>query len=112
MLGHFLRKARSRRQAVDDLIRQVAEACVDGVCRCAADRIVGMNPSEARGYLRARAGLEIRRQTQWALARAAHADLSWQATIVVRAADRVSSLALRRLSATAGCTSAPQRRAA
>ncbi len=112
MIGQLLRAARSRRQAIDALVRQVAEASLEGVCRLAADRVTGMSPCEARGYIRGRAGREIRRQTRLALARHAGVDASWHAVIVARAADRLPPLALRKLSATATCAGVPQQRAA
>jgi hypothetical protein len=112
MLGHFFAAARSRRRAIDALVRQVAEASLAGVCTLVAERVVKMGPFEARGYIRGRSGGEIRRQARLALSRRPAAEQAWASIVVARAADRLPALALRQLAAASTSASVPQRRAA
>jgi hypothetical protein len=112
MIRQLLAGAGVRRGTIDALVRQVAEASVEVVCRMTADQVIGMGPCEARGYIRGRAGREIRRQARVALSRHMGVDAAAAAAIVARAADRVPSLVLRRLTAAFQRVAAPQRRAA
>ena len=77
-----------------------------------AHPIVGMGPCEARGYIRGRAGREIRRQARLAVSRHIGVDAAAVAAIVARASDRVPSLVLRRLTAAFQRVGATQRQAA
>ena len=86
-----------RRRSVDALVRLVAEQSLEVVCRLVADRVTAMTVCEARGYVRARAVQEVRRQTRAVIAQRQGIDPAWESTIVVRAAERVSPLALRQL---------------
>jgi hypothetical protein len=97
MMGRFMRGASSRRRAIETLVRQVADASVEGVLRIARDRMAGMSPCEARGYLRGRAGAEIRRQARRAFARELGVQPVWQVEVIGRAAELVPALALRRM---------------
>jgi hypothetical protein len=85
------------RRSLDAMVRQVAELSVDAVCRLVADRVASMTVSEARGYTRARAAKEIRRQTRLVLPQHMAADADWQRAVIVRATDRVAPLVLRQL---------------
>jgi hypothetical protein len=100
MIGQLLRAAGSRRRTIDALVRQVAEASADVVVDIVADKLAGMGPCEARGYIRARAGREVRRRAWLAVRREAELSGAWEA-IAVRASDRVPPLVMRRLSAAA-----------
>jgi hypothetical protein len=85
------------RRSMDAMVRQVAELSVDAVSRLVADRVTSMTVSEARGYTRARAAKEIRRQTRLALPAHVVADAAWERAVIVRATDRVAPLVLRQL---------------
>lgn len=99
MIGQLLGAARTRR-TIDGLVEHVANASLENASRLTADRTTGMSPWEARGYVRARAGREVRRQARMALE--SHPELaSAHEAIARRASDRVASLVLRRLSAAA-----------
>ena len=97
MTGQFLRILGSRRRLMDGVVRLVAEQSVATVCRVVGTRIAGMSLCEARGYIRARAGLEIRRQTRAALSRELSADAAWENAVVARATERVVALVMRQL---------------
>jgi hypothetical protein len=85
------------RRSLDAMVRQVADLSVDAVSRLVADRVTKMTVSEARGYTRARAAKEIRRQTRLILPQHVAADADWQRAVIVRATDRVAPLVLRQL---------------
>jgi len=91
--------AARRRQTLDALVRHVAEASVEAICRLVEDRIQTMGPCEARGYVRARAAREIRQQTRLAFSQQPGIDASWELLVVVRSTERVIPLAMRRLAA-------------
>ena len=80
---------------IDSLATQVAETSVEGV----RPRIVGcmaaMTTSEARGFVRARAAQEIRRQTRILLARQQKTGTDWEARVVRRATEKVILFVLR-----------------
>jgi hypothetical protein len=97
MTGQFLRILGSRRRLMDGVVRLVAEQSAAAVCRIVGDRVSGMSLCEARGYIRARAGLEIRRQTRAALSRELNADADWQNAVVTRATERAVALVMRQL---------------
>jgi hypothetical protein len=100
MIGQFLGASGSRRQMIDAIARQVAAASVEDVERLVRRRIAKMGPCEARGYIRARAGREIRRRARLAVAMRPSMAASWE-TIAVRASDRIAPLVMRRLAAEA-----------
>ena len=97
MSGLFLRILGSRRRLMDGVVRLVAEQSVAAVCRVVSSRISGMSMCEARGYIRARAGLEIRRQSRLALSRELGADADWENAVVARATERVVAQVMRQL---------------
>jgi hypothetical protein len=112
MLRQFFAAARSRRLALDALVRQVAEASVENTLRLVGDRVAGMSPCEARGYIRARARREVRRQAKTALLTRSATERQWESILVSRAAECMPSLTLRRLAAASIHANATQRRAA
>lgn len=99
MLGHLFGAQGSRRRAFEELVRHVAEVSVEKTCILVGDRTAGMGLSEARGYIRARAGKEIRRHARLAVARSIEADADWENAIAVRASDRLAPLVMRQLAA-------------
>jgi hypothetical protein len=70
---------------------------VEAICRLVADRIESMTIGEARGYVRARAAGEIRRQTRLAFSQQPGVDPGWESLIVLRATERVGPLTMRQL---------------
>jgi hypothetical protein len=102
---HFAVAAR-RRRMLDALVLRIAESSVDAICQLVADRVQTMGLCEARGYVRARASAEIRRQAREAFAQQPGVDPAWEPLVVLRATERVAPLALRQL------TSARSRQAA
>lgn len=112
MIRHLLTAARSRRQAFDALVRYVAEASVDGAVALVGNTTADMSPAEARGYIRGRAGREVRRQARIALARRPEAAPQWAEALAHRAAERVPALVLRRLAAATDRKGATRGRAA
>lgn len=87
------------RRSLDALVRGIAEASVEAVCRLVAQRVESMSLCEARGYIRGRANREIRRQTRLALAPPLSATPARELMIVLRATERVTPLVLRQLKA-------------
>lgn len=112
MLRQFFAAARSRRSALDALVKQVAEASVESVVRLVGDRTAGMSPCEARGYVRARSSVEIRRQVRVALSHRPTGEQQWESLITARAAEAAPALVLRRLAAAKAPARSSQRRAA
>ena len=105
--------AARRRRTLDALVRHVAEASVEAICRLVEDRIQSMGPCEARGYVRARAAREIRQQTRLAFSQQPGIDAGWELLVVVRSTERVVPLAMRQLTAMRlNRQTAAQRRAA
>lgn len=86
---------------LEAIVRQVADLSIEGVVDAVEGRTAGMSLCELRGYIRARAGGEIRRQARLVLSRHPGADPAWEAEVVARAADRVAPLAIRRLASVA-----------
>ena len=112
MLGQLLAAAGSRRQALDALVRHVAAASVDAIRTQVVDRVSGMGPAEARGYIRGRGGRELRRQARLAIRRHPEVDPAWEPMLAQRAADRVAAMLLREFSAVVVRAGASPRRAA
>jgi hypothetical protein len=100
MLQRPFAVAARRRRMLDALVLRIAESSVDAICELVADRIQSMGLCEARGYVRARASAEIRRQARQAFAQQPGVDPAWEPLVVLRATERVGPLALRQLSAT------------
>jgi hypothetical protein len=101
MLGQFLRIRGSRRRWLDATVRQVAELSAPTVCGLAAGRVEAMSVCESRGYIRARAGAEIRRQTRAVVERNPEAGPNMAALVAARATERVVALAMRQLTTAA-----------
>ncbi len=99
MLRQFLAARRSRRATFDALVRYVVEASVERVAAAVATPVVNMSLCEARGYIRGRSGLEIRRQARQAVARRADVPAAWEYHVAVAAAERIAPLVIRRLAA-------------
>ena len=95
---HFAVAAR-RRRMLDALVRRIAESSVEAVCQLVSDQVASMGLCEARGYVRARAGSEIRRQARLAFLQQPGIDPVWEPLVVLRATERVAPLALRQLCA-------------
>ncbi len=100
MLRLLFSAARSQRHAIDIMVQQVAEGSVEAVERLVRRRVAGMGPSEARGYIRARAGREIRSRVRVAVASRPELVAVWE-SIAARASERIAPLVLRRLAAEA-----------
>jgi hypothetical protein len=88
-----------RRRRLDSLVAHVVESCVPAVIELVAERLKGMTLCEARGYVRARAGREIRRQTRVAFANQPAVHAGWQSLVVLRASEKVAPVVLRQISA-------------
>jgi hypothetical protein len=97
MTGQFLRILGSRRRLMDGVVRLVAERSAAAVGRVVAGRVQGMSLCEMRGYIRARAGVEVRRQTRTALGREVNSDAAWENAVAARATERVVALVMRQL---------------
>ncbi len=110
MLGQLLVARGSRRQTFDALVRHVAAVSVDAVRTLVVDRVIGMGPAEARGYIRGRGGRELRLQARLTVRRHTEIDPSWESMIAQRASDRVAAMLLREFSGV--MIRAGQRRAA
>lgn len=82
---------------IEQLSRQIAEQSVDFVCQLTARSTAGMTLCETRGYIRARAGAEIRKQTRVQLASEKASLAENQAAIVAKATDLVVPKVLRQL---------------
>jgi hypothetical protein len=97
MLRQLFRIPGSRSKSIEAIVRQVAESSADAVLQLVRGRISGMGPFEARGYIRARAGVTVRRHAR--VAASARADLAtpWE-TIAAHASERVAPLVLRKFS--------------
>jgi len=79
---------------IESLALQVAETSVAGVHLRVLGCLATMTTSEARGFIRARAGQEIRRQTRILLARQQQPGNDWEARIVRLATEKVIPLML------------------
>jgi hypothetical protein len=100
-----------RRRLLDSLVAHVVESCVPAVIELVAERLNGMTLCEARGYVRARAGREIRRQARMAFASQPCVNAGWQSLVILRASEKVGPAVLRQISATAGRQAAARRAA-
>jgi hypothetical protein len=91
-----------RRRMLDGLVTRIVELSAPAVCALVADRLVGMTLCEARGYIRARSGREIRRQVRLAFSQQSGINAAWEPLVVLRAAEKVTPAVLRQLSAARG----------
>ena len=107
-VGTATRGARLAPQALEELVRHVAEVSVDAVVRLVGQRIDGMGPCEARGYIRGRAGRIDPPHARQAVMRHPVADESWENAVAVRASDRVAPLVVRQLSIAASRAAEPR----
>ena len=113
MMRQFFAQDGSQEPLLDALARQVAELSVESICRLVGSRVAEMSLFESRGYIRARSGAEIRRQTELAILRHPVATFSWAPAVVARATERIVPLAVRQLAVGVRSISAPaERRAA
>jgi hypothetical protein len=99
MLDRRFAVAARRRRVLDALVRRIAESSIEAICQLIGNRTESMSVCEARGYVRARAALEIRRQARLAFSQQPGVDAAWEPLIVLRATERATPLALRQLSA-------------
>ncbi|MDC0936536.1 hypothetical protein OAS39_09625 [Pirellulales bacterium] len=83
---------------LDPLARQIADLSSAAVLNLVAGRTDRMTLCETRGYIRARAACEIRRQVRLSLANGS-ADAGLGPQLVRKATDRVVPVVLRRLAA-------------
>lgn len=97
MLRQLFRLPGSRSKAIETLVREVAEASADAVLQVVRGHVAGMGPFEARGYIRARAGVTVRRHARVAASRQTDLAMPWE-TIAAHASERVAPLVLRKLS--------------
>lgn len=86
---------------LDAIVRHVTDLSLEGVAEAVEGRTGGMSLCETRGYIRARATAEVRRQARMVLLRHPGAPDEWEAEVVARAADRVAPLVLRRITSAA-----------
>lgn len=112
MLSRHFGVAARRRRSLDALVRHVAEASVEAVSQLVSERVGTMSVCEARGYVRARAAAEIRRQARLAFSRQPGVDPVWESLVVLRATERVAPLALRYIASTRRQQDVPIRHAA
>ncbi len=80
---------------MDALSRQVADSCVESVCQLVRGSIESMTFSEARGYVRARAGRIVRRQARLAISRHTGAKLPGVDAVTRAATEQLVPLVLR-----------------
>jgi hypothetical protein len=99
MLERRFALAARRRRMLDALVRRIAESSVEAICQLVGDRINSMSICEARGYVRARAAGEIRRQARIAFTQQPGVDAAWEPLVILRATERVAPLAMRQISA-------------
>jgi hypothetical protein len=99
MLERRFALAARRRRMLDALVRRIAESSVEAICQLVGDGINSMSICEARGYVRARAAGEIRRQARIAFTQQPGVDAAWEPLVILRATERVAPLAMRQISA-------------
>jgi len=80
---------------VDSLARQVADLSLESVCQRVCGHVEGMTFSEARGYVRARAGHVVRKQARMAISRHPTAEQAWVDAIARPATEQLVPLVLR-----------------
>ncbi|TWU27465.1 hypothetical protein [Bythopirellula polymerisocia] len=80
---------------LDPVVRQVTEDCLAEVCQRVVGRTEGMNFSEARGYLRARATKIVLRRTRILIAKSPEIDSAQMSRIARLATERLVPQVLR-----------------
>lgn len=97
MIQQFLEIGRQFGSArkIETFAIQVADTSVQTIRLRIVGCIVAMTTSEARGFIRARAGHEIRRQTRISLSRQRAVGSDWEARVVRLATEKVIPLVLR-----------------
>jgi hypothetical protein len=101
MTGQFVGVAGSRRRLMDAMVRLVAERSLAAVSNLVDGRMDGMSLCETRGYIRARAGQVVRRQSRAVMQCENAARAAWENALVARATERVVALVVRQ--GTSGC---------
>ncbi len=81
---------------IDTLSHQVADLSVQCVCELVCGHVEGMTFSEARGYVRARAGRIVRKQARVVIGRHAGAEQAWVDAVTRAATEQLVPLVLRR----------------
>lgn len=79
------------------LAKQVLEASLDEAKQLVADEVTEMSLAEARGYVRARCGLIVRRQARLVISRDHEADSSWAAAVARSAIEQLVPVVIRDL---------------
>ncbi len=92
----FLKKPTS--EAIDAVVRQVAEQSLESVCKQVEDCVDGMTLPEARGYVRARAAKIVRRQARQVISRQPAAIQELKDMVVQAATERILPAVLRQTS--------------
>jgi len=97
MIQEFLEIGRQfgSTRKIEMFANQVAETSVEKIRLCIVGCTAAMTTSETRGYIRARAGHEIRRQTRIFLSRQRTTGSDWEARVVSLATEKVIPLVLR-----------------
>jgi len=80
---------------IESLASQVAKISVEGVHFRIVGCLAAMTTSEARGFIRARAAQEIRRQARILLSHQQNSGSDWETRIVRCATEKVIPLVLR-----------------
>ncbi len=97
MIGQFFALRGSHRRSLDSLVRQVAEQCAPTVSALTAGRVDAMSVCETRGYIRARAGVLVRRHARAAMSRVPASSASLEPLVAARATERVVALVMRQM---------------
>ncbi len=81
---------------IDTLTRQVVDLSVESVCQLVCGHVESMTFSEARGYVRARAGRIVRKQARLVIGRQRGAEQAWEDAVTRVATEQLVPLVLRR----------------
>jgi hypothetical protein len=97
MIQHFLEIGRQfgRARKIEAIAMQVAETSMEKIHLRIVGCTAAMTTSETRGFIRARAGHEIRRQTRILLSRQQSAGSDWETRVIHLATEKVIPLVLR-----------------
>lgn len=82
---------------ITNLSRQVASASFDNVTTLVAEQIEGMSFSEARGYVRARAAVTVRKQARQVLSQQAGSDMTLVEEVARLATEQLLPQVLRQV---------------
>ncbi len=80
---------------IDALAHLVADESLESVCQLVSGHVESMTFSEARGYVRARAGRIVRKQARAAINRQPGAEEAWVDAIAHGATEQIVPLVLR-----------------